>query len=175
MKKLLIALGTITVLVLILLLCLRGCHKDEQEYIGSTPGPKTGIEIDANATEGGLTHRSAEEIQKELNEKVKQGMVNISMNTNPVFEEGTSAGNLLIVNSNRNNYPQVVYIVRKDTQEEIYRSGAIPVGSKVENAKLSVDLGPGTYDCVAYFNNVDLETGEFLGTAGAEIRITVNK
>lgn len=53
------------------------------------------------------------------------------------------------------------------------RSGGIPVGSKVENAALSVDLPAGTYDCVAYFNNADPETGAILGTAGAEITITV--
>ncbi len=139
------------------------------------PGPSSGggIQWDADAEEGGLTVKSQEEIQKELNEKVAQGMINISMNTSPVFKDGTSEGNLLIVNSAKNNYPQVVYIVRKDTKEEIYRSGGIPVGSKVEKAKLAVDLDAGTYECVAYFNNVDMETGDFLGTAGAEIVVTV--
>ena len=133
----------------------------------------TGIVWDANAEEGGLAHRSEEEIRAELNEKVAQGMINISMNTSPVFESGTAEGNLLIVNSERNNYPQIVTIVRKDTGEEIYRSGGIPVGSKIERARLDADLPAGTYDCVAYFNNVDPETGDFLGTAGAEIVVTV--
>lgn len=132
-----------------------------------------GIQWDANAEEGGINQRSKEEIQAELNKKVEEGMINISMNTSPVFTDGTSEGNLLIVNSERNNYPQVVYIVIKDTQEEIYRSGAIAVGSKIEKAKLDVDLEPGTYDCVAYFNNVDMETGSFIGTAGAEITVEV--
>ena len=44
---------------------------------------------------------------------------------------------------------------------------------EIENAKLAVDLDPGTYACTAYFNNVNMETGEILGTAGAEIEITV--
>ena len=95
------------------------------------------------------------------------------MNTAPVFASGTAKGNLLIVNSERNNYPQIVYIVRKDTGEEIYRSGGIPIGSKIEYASLDVDLDAGAYDCVAYFNNVDPETSAILGTAGAEITITV--
>lgn len=138
--------------------------------MGSTP---IGIQIDENAQQGGLTFKSKEEIQAELNQKVEQGMINISMNTAPVFTDGTAKGDLLIVNSERNNYPQVVYIVLKDTQEEIYRSGAIPVGSKIEYASLDVDLDPGVYDCVAYFNNVDVDTGAYLGTAGAEIQITV--
>lgn len=120
-----------------------------------------------------MNGRSEEEIQAELNKKVEEGMINISMNTSPTFHDGKSKGNLMIVNSEANHYPQIVYIVRKDTNEEIYRSGGIPVGSKVENAALSVDLPAGTYDCVAYFNNADPETGAILGTAGAEITITV--
>lgn len=174
-KRVLAAILGVVALALILAVCLRGCGGEESKPIEEGGVPKQGIQLDENAEEGGLVQRSKEEIQAELNEKVQQGMINISMNTSPVFEDGQSKGNLLIVNSERNNYPQVVYIVRKDTGDEIYRSGAIPVGSKIENAKLSVDLDAGTYDCVAYFNNVDLETGEYLGTAGAEIQITVNK
>jgi hypothetical protein len=128
---------------------------------------------DTNAVEGGLTQRSEEEILAELNQKVEEGMICISMNTSPVFASGTAKGDLLIVNDSSNNYPQMVYIVRQDTGEEIYRSGGIPVGSKIENAALDVDLPAGTYNCVAYFNNVNMETGDILGTAGAEITITV--
>ena len=137
--------------------------------------PSTGMVWDANAEEGGLEGRSEEEIQAELNKKVEEGMINISMNTSPVFADGTSEGNLMIVNSSANHYPQIVYIVRKDTNEEIYRSGGIPIGSKIENAALNVDLPAGTYDCIAYFNNADPDTGAILGTAGAEITITVEK
>ncbi len=134
---------------------------------------ESGIVWDENAEEGEITQRSAAEVQRELNEKVEAGMINISMNTSPVFANGETEGNLLIANSERNNYPQVVYIVRKDTGDEIYRSGAIPVGSKIEYAKLVVPLDAGTYECVAYFNNVDPVSGGILGTAGAEIVITV--
>ena len=100
-------------------------------------------------------------------------MINISMNTTPTFSDGTSAGNIMIVNEGVNNYPQVVEIVRNDNNETIYKSGAIPVGSKIETAKLAVDLPAGTYDCTALFYNVNPETGEYLGCAGAVITVTV--
>ncbi len=162
----------VMVLIILFLLWQASLQKKQMEPT-PTPPPSQGFHVDPNATEGGLVTKSKEEIQEELNEKVAMGMINISMNTSPVFPTGDSEGNLLIVNADKNNYPQVVYIVRKDTGEEIYRSGGIPVGSKIEKAKLAVDLDPGTYECVAYFNNVDAATGTFLGTAGAEIVVTV--
>ena len=125
------------VIVIVILLLLRSCGAPVDD-----PG---GIEFDPSATEGGWDEADTDEIIAGLNEKVEEGMINISMNTSPVFADGTSAGSLMIVNEEVNNYPQVVEISRDDTGELIYRSGAIPVGSKIEAAKLSVDLDPGTY------------------------------
>ena len=134
---------------------------------------KTGIVYDDSAVEGGWDNLSPEEIAEKLNEKVAEGMINISMNTAPYFEDGTSDGNLMIVNESINNYPQKVQIVRNDTQEVIYESGAIAVGSKIERAKLDVVPPAGTYECTAYFHNLDPETGDIIGTAGAIITITI--
>ena len=134
---------------------------------------KTGIVYDDSAVEGGWDNLSPEEIAEKLNEKVAEGMINISMNTAPYFENGTADGNLMIVNESINNYPQKVQIVRNDTGEQIYESGAIAVGSKIERAKLDTALPAGTYECTAYFHNLNPETGEIIGTAGAIINITI--
>ena len=135
--------------------------------------PKTGIVYDDAAIEGGWDNLSPEEIEARLNEKVAEGMINISANTAPIFEDGSSEGNLMLVNESINNYPQKVQIVRNDTGEQIYESGAIAVGSKIERAKLDVLLPAGTYECTAYFHNLDPETGDIIGTAGAIITITI--
>lgn len=134
---------------------------------------QTGIVYDSSAVEGGWDNLSPEEIAKKLNEKVAEGMINISMNTAPIFEDGTAEGNLMLVNESINNYPQKVQIVRNDTGEQIYESGAIAVGSKIERAKLDVVLPAGTYECTAYFHNLDPESGAIIGTAGAIITITI--
>ena len=139
----------------------------------SKDDPKTGIVYDDSAVEGGWDNLSPEEIEARLNEKVAEGMINISANTAPIFEDGASEGNLMLVNESINNYPQMVQIVRNDTGEQIYESGAIAVGSKIERAKLDVVLPAGTYECTAYFHNLDPETGEIIGTAGAIINITI--
>ena len=134
---------------------------------------QTGIVYDSSAVEGGWDNLSPEEIAEKLNAKVAEGMINISMNTAPYFEDGAADGNLMIVNESINNYPQKVQIVRNDTGEQIYESGAIAVGSKIERATLDVALPAGTYECTAYFHNLDPETGEIIGTAGAIINITI--
>ena len=81
---------------------------------------KTGIVYDDAAIEGGWDNLSPEEIAEKLNEKVAEGMINISMNTAPYFENGTAEGNVMIVNEAINNYPQQVEFIRNDTQEVIY-------------------------------------------------------
>ncbi len=134
---------------------------------------QTGIVYDSSAVEGGWDNLSPEEIAEKLNEKVAEGMINISMNTAPYFEDGKAEGNVMIVNESINNYPQKVQIVRNDTGEHIYQSKAIPVGSKIERAALDVELPAGTYECTAMFHNLDPVSGEIIGTAGAIINITI--
>ena len=50
--------------------------------------PKSGIVYDSAAIEGGWDNLSPEEIAEKLNAKVAEGMINISMNTAPYFENG---------------------------------------------------------------------------------------
>ncbi len=161
----------ILIVIAFLLLAFRGCEGDKPIYNTAETGP--GIVYDDGAVQGGWDEADTDKIIASLNEKVEEGMINISMNTSPNFRDGTAEGNLMIVNEGINRYPQVVEISRNDTGEMIYKSGAIPVGSKIEHAKLGVDLPAGTYDCTAMFYNVDPDTGSYLGCAGAIISITV--
>ena len=151
-------------------LVVRLLHKPADAALADS---KSGIVYDSSAIEGGWDNLSPEEIEARLNEKVAEGMINISANTAPIFEDGASEGNLMLVNESINNYPQMVQIVRNDTGEQIYESGAIAVGSKIERARLDVVLPAGTYECTAYFHNLDPESGAIIGTAGAIITITI--
>ena len=131
-----------------------------------------GLVFDEAAVEGGWEQLSQEEIEDRLNTQLEEGMINISMNTSPYFEDGASKGNLMIVNETINRYPQKVQIIRNDTEEIIYTSGAIAVGSKIEAAALDADLDAGVYECTALFHNLD-KSGNLIGSAGAIITITI--
>ena len=140
----------ITVYAIIFLVLLVGAgiflavkllHKPADTALASS---QSGIVYDSSAVEGGWDNLSPEEIAEKLNEKVAEGMINISMNTAPYFENGTAEGNVMIVNEDINLYPQQVEFIRNDTQEVIYQSKAIPVGSKIECAALDVELPAGS-------------------------------
>ena len=104
-------------------LAVRLPHKPADAALASS---KSGIVYDSSAVEGGWDNLSPEEIAEKLNEKVAEGMINISMNTAPYFEDGKAEGNIMIVNESINNYPQQVEFIRNDTGEQIYQSKAIP-------------------------------------------------
>ena len=162
----------IIIIIILILLLLRQCSGPE--YVIEDEGkPRINWDIDDNAEKGPREEKSQEEIQEELNKKVEEGMMNISMNASPAFNDGRSEGNLLIVNNNINRYPQMVEIYRKDTNELIYQSKLVPVGYRLDNAKLDVVLPKGVYECIAYFNAVDTESNAIVGKAGAEIVITI--
>lgn len=165
-----IAAGVVILILFIIavVFLFRGCGNEAVD-----PSPTDGILYDKNVVEGGWDEADTEKIVDSLNEKVAEGMINISMNTSVYCTNGTSTGNLMIVNESINRYPQVVEITRNDTGEPIYKSGAIPVGSKIEKAKLDVDLDAGIYECTALFYNVNPETGDSLGCAGAIVTITI--
>lgn len=130
------------------------------------------LTIDENAVAGQRETRTTEEIQAELNKRVEEAMLTISINLTPVFADGSSEGLLRIVNEKVNKYPQMVEIYRIDNKELVYKSGLIPVDSRVDYDKLLVDLDKGEYPCVAYISSIGVN-GEELGKAGAEMLIKI--
>lgn len=129
--------------------------------------------VDENAKKKNDNKINKDELINQLNKKVDESMINISMNLNPIFKDGKSDGLLMIVNEEINNYPQVIEIFRQDTNQLIYKSKGIPVGSLIESAKLDINLAKGDYDCIAYFNAINENTGDIIGKAGAKIKISI--
>lgn len=114
-----------------------------------------------------------EDVLAELNRQVAEGMITMSMNPDPTFENGRAKGSVLIHNNESNRHTQVVQILRDDTGEVIYTSGAIPVGKYINSDALAVGLDAGDYPCTAYFNSVD-DAGQILGTGAVHITVHIN-
>lgn len=164
--KIFVVLGIIAIILLIIFKpCNCQCNVNNSSSNSSTYFDTT--------TDDSVSDSANSSVVDDLNKQVEDGMITMSMNTEPVFENGSAKGNLLIENDKSNNYPQVVEIYRDDTNELIYTSSMIPVGKFVNEDTLDVNLSKGDYECTAHFNAVDENTGEKLGTACVEITLHI--
>lgn len=162
--KIFVVLGIIAIILLILFKpcnCNCNCSKSND-----------GTYFDTTVSDA-VSDTETESKVNDLNKQVEDGMITMSMNSNPAFENGSAKGNLLIENDKSNKHPQVIQIYRDDTKELIYTSSMIPVGKYINEDALDVKLPKGEYKCTAYFNAVDEKTGEKLGTSGANITIHI--
>lgn len=116
--------------------------------------------------------KASRDLQAEIDKAVEQGMFNVFMNTNVIFKDGQSKGNMMIQNIDTNLYPMYVEIYHDDTL--LYKSNIIDPGYKIEEAKLDTTLSKGTYDCTAYFYVTDSDKEEVQNKIGLNIKITVN-
>lgn len=99
----------------------------------------------------------------------RYALLTLDINKTPVFENGLAKGNLLISNDLKNVYAQYVEIfiskdgVLPELDQKIYTSKLILVGQALAEDSLDVNLPAGQYECIAYFNAIQLideETGK---------------
>lgn len=134
-----------------------------------------GLVYESNVVMGDIPGKSPEEIQRELNSVVEEGMLAMSMNATP---SGQVSGpdqsiNWLIENPSNQGKLIRVEITRDDTGEKIYETGAIPPGSYVEAAPPDVKMEAGYYDCTALFLAYREESEEYVGQAAVKIKLTL--
>lgn len=138
------------------------------------PDPAKSTTRDGNASPGQYEGKTDEEIQKELNRVVEEGMFNISINPELNLENGASEADLRIENVPSNSYLMKVQISLDDTGEIVYTSGIIEPNYHIQSAPLDIPLKKGIYTATAVFTALDPETESASGTAAAKITIRVN-
>ena len=155
--------GIVLLIALTVLICYLLFTKKEENNLlyddNATVGIMPGVDIDAR--------------RQELQNMLDKSMIAFSINTSPVFLNGTAKGNLLIENPGNNAKLLQVSIRINETDEEIYASKYLKPGTYIESAKLDKVLEKGSYNATAYFSAFDEETTEFIGQVGAQLTITV--
>lgn len=129
---------------------------------------------DKNAITGtaGNDAQRMEEMEKALD----RSMITMCINANPVWKlSDREAGvNWQIENPKEQATKLIkVIVTRDDNGDKIYQTGSLLPGTYITDTKPDVSLGEGTYSCTAYFYSYDIETGEALGVAGAQITLYV--
>lgn len=166
--RIITAILLITIILLLLFLkCNCNC--------GSGENGKEGLPWDSNVTYEEETRYTNVDL---LNQKVADGMITISMNADPIFENGSAKGNVNIENDVSNTRPQLIEIYLKDANGKadmnqlVYRSGKIPVGGKIPMVALDKKLTKGNYPAWVGFNAIS-DDDEIVGTAGADITLHI--
>lgn len=109
------------------------------------------------AYEANVITDDADALQDAVNrliEKAKEGQMSLEMQTVASSEDGRNF-TCHLANSVKNNYDMFMVIYLDATQQEIYRTGLIPIGARIEEFTLEEVLEPGTYEATIVYNQVE--------------------
>ena len=107
-----------------------------------------------------VNEENIEEILAELDEKeaVPVGYYETIMNSTWNFANGESpSSNAYVENAEANTNSVYFDVTLAETEETIYESPILPVGSHLENITLDSNLSKGTYDCIVTYHLLDEE------------------
>lgn len=98
--------------------------------------------------------------------KASEGQMALEMQVTAYSQDGTNF-TCYLANALENNYDMYMILTLDEGQEELCRTGLIPVGGHLENLTLQKELSSGTYTCTLSFVQVE-EDGE---TVHAEVNV----
>ncbi len=119
---------------------------------------------------------NVEEIIEQMqdSDRVADGYYEMTMNSTWYFENGTTPSENAYVENTVTNTNAVYFdIMRSDTEETIFESPIIPVGSHMEEITLDKDLDAGTYDCVLVYHLMDEEYENEISTVRVSVTIVI--
>lgn len=119
---------------------------------------------------------NVEEIIEQMqdSDRVADGYYEMTMNSTWYFENGTAASENAYVENTVTNTNAVYFdIMRSDTEETIFESPVIPVGSHMEGITLDKALDAGTYDCVLIYHLLDDEYENEISTVRVSLTIVI--
>ena len=138
------------------------------EIIEGSIFPGTG-----SALTGPLPGMTEAEIREQMQKEADKGLFSFKINSQPVFNDGSDEGTLLIENPNHNIYPFVVDILLNETGENVYNSGGILPNHHIRTAKLTKTLPKGNHTATAYINVYDPKTNEYRGKSAVELTLMI--
>ena len=123
---------------------------------------------------GFVDESNTDTVMDEMGDKVAEGMFECNMSTSWVFEDGKSESpNARVANVENNLHTLYFDVYDTSTNELLYSSPMLPVGTEINNIKLEKELSKGEYDAVVMYTLVD-ENNEEVSTVGFNITISVN-
>lgn len=151
--------GKLQLVIILLLLALLALGAG-MYYQLTREEPMDRLARDSLALGGMLPGKTPEEIADLLNQKVEEGMVNIGIAAEPVFEQNGKKGRIGIENIAANHYSFRVTLTLDDTGEVLYQSGLIDPDYYIEFVELNQRLQAGDYPATASIVTYSLDETE---------------
>ncbi len=122
-----------------------------------------------------VDEENASSIYEQMRQEVAEGMFECDMSYEWTFKDGkSSSSDAYVANSPNNTHPIYFDVYIKDTDELIYSSPVLPVGTQWTDFKLDKPLEAGSYKCVCMYNLLkDVETQEVISSAGFVVNLNV--
>lgn len=87
-------------------------------------------------------------------EEAKEGEMALEMKNVAISKDGENFS-CYLANAKANKYDMYMVLYLDDTQEEIYRTGLLPIGGRIESFKLDKKLEQGKYTATISYNQVE--------------------
>lgn len=122
---------------------------------------------------GFVDNTNTNDIVTDMAEQVKEGMFHCSMTFDWTFENSNSVSpNAYVANAEDNRYTLYFDVYEKETNELLFSSPLLPVGSEFKEVKLEKTLVPGDYKAIVMYTLVN-EDYEEVSSAGFTITISI--
>lgn len=129
--------------------------------------------MEPNVVVGSLEGYTDEELAALLADRVEEGMIAFSLNTQMVLDGPDGRAQVLFENPANNAKLLRLVLVRDDTGQQLYATGYVAPGSYVDEAAFEVPLEPGAYSCTATITSYREDTKKLIGEVAAEVTVTV--
>ena len=152
----------------------RGSKEDGGAQTG-VPEERPSREVASRSVRTVVDEKSAEDIMNQMREEVAEGMFECQMSMEWTFEDGKSESkDAYVANSKNNTHPIYFDIYLGDTEELIYSSPVLPVGTDLKDIKLDKELKAGEYKATVMYTLLkDVDSQEEVSSAGFVITIKV--
>lgn len=166
-EKIIIAVLAVVLLIVIAVLAVFLLKQKEEPAVSAS---SVSNQYDANVIVDDPA--TLQDMVDEIMEKAKEGQMALNMQVEARSEDGENFS-CYLANSEANSYDMYLIISLDETQEELCRTGLIPLGGRIESFTSSVKLEPGTHTGTVTFVQVeeDMETIHAQVNIGLELKV----
>lgn len=141
----------------------------KQELPAVSPGPAAQYESNIILDDP----RSLQDAVDEMIAKAKEGQMKLEMKMEAYSRDGENFS-CFLSNAQGNQYEMYLVLYLDETQEEIYRSGLIPLGARIEEFTTARKLEQGTYACTLEYNQVKEDKTTVQATVNVGLTLKVS-